>query len=181
MPRFNNLLYIHGYGLSQGMKQMKIKQGRDTQGSFWEACKCKASFVFSHGLRMQCLPTASVWQYTWGMANQGSSPNLCCPVFLGLPYIGVIDWLASHMVDLRFQRNDTAWPNATTSNHMVDTSDMSHFSLRLPCVASSTLRSCVAASDLNKDSYQILHRSLYRSQRKGQMSLGARPHSILHS
>ena len=101
--RFDNLLeYSQNswlYSL-QVKDTLKLAKRREVQGRVWEDSKCEVSFV----LRDLLLFWPQWVAKAWSTADLRSSPELWCPQFLlRLHYIGMIDWLIIHVVELNLQ------------------------------------------------------------------------------
>lgn len=108
----------HGYSLLQERIQLKISQRKRPMGQSWWVPNMKIL------LSSACIVlVASVCDTTHRILPTGISHELWCPEFLlGLPYIGIIDWLPTWL-KLVTKSADTMWPKTPISNNMVGLSD----------------------------------------------------------
>ena len=78
--------------------QIKISQRRRHLGQSPGASKCRASVVFSLGVRARCLTAVCDTTHT-GLPTRETHPSLCVWFVLGLHYIDMVDWSVVHVVD----------------------------------------------------------------------------------
>lgn len=62
----------HVYGLLQG-EDTNLNQPKESHTTAFGGAKCKASIIFSCGVRMHYCPGISVWQCPWSVINQRCS------------------------------------------------------------------------------------------------------------